>query len=569
MKKNAWFWGGLAAVCVFCAVYWLAGGNAVYIAHDQYDGDMMNYILHARHLTSATVPEYMGGLDKTFLALGAPLFLPLYALLPPLWAFCAHTTLVALLGYTGMALWCGALTRKPWIACVVGVAFATLPFYTVYGLSVMGQPLLFWLFWRIARRARPVWELVCVTLFAAASSLIFIGFADCALAFCAALALYLFQKPRDTAACKRTALGALLLTAGYAACNLPLLAQVLFPSAQTLTQRAEYVLKADGMPFFTAFFDMLTRGQYHAASYHLPVLLCAVPAAVWLCVCYKRLAPRAKLLARVFWGVLGGCVAIALFYAAWNSAGLLALRGALGALGTLQLDRVYWLYPFLWNTLLALLLYFAAELCGVRLLRVCLCAGLLLCALWQPLHNSAYRYTLRRLAGRPAAVTDVSLASWNDYFAPDLFADIRAYLGDEAQARVVSVGLYPSIALYNGFSCADGYLSNYPLAYKHSFRAALAPELAKNDAVRTYFDEWGNRCYLFASELGTNVFYTKDSGVTLRDFTPDSAALRALGCTFVLSGVPIGSAGRAGLQWEQTFTRADSIYTVYLYRIVQ
>lgn len=283
MKKNAWFWGGLAAVCVFCAVYWLAGGNAVYIAHDQYDGDMMNYILHARHLTSATVPEYMGGLDKTFLALGAPLFLPLYALLPPLWAFCAHTTLVALLGYTGMALWCGALTRKPWIACVVGVAFATLPFYTVYGLSVMGQPLLFWLFWRIARRARPVWELVCVTLFAASSSLIFIGFADCALAFC----------------------------------------------------------------------------------------------------------------------------------------------------------------------------------------------------------------------------------------------------------------------------------------------AALAPELAKNDAVRTYFDEWGNRCYLFASELGTNMFYTKDSGITLRDFTPDAAALRALGCTFVLSGVPIDSAARAGLQWEQTFTRADSIYTVYLYRIVQ
>lgn len=98
MKKNAWFQGRLAAVCVFCAVYWLTGGNAVYIAHDQYDGDMMNYILHARHLTSTTVPEYMGGLDKTFLALGAPLFLPLYALLPPLWAFCAHTTLVALRG---------------------------------------------------------------------------------------------------------------------------------------------------------------------------------------------------------------------------------------------------------------------------------------------------------------------------------------------------------------------------------------------------------------------------------------------------------------------------------------
>ena len=101
--------------------------------------------------------------------------------------------------------------------------------------------------------------------------------------------------------------------------------------------------------------------------------------------------------------------------------------------------------------------------------------------------------------------------SFHQFYSPELFAEIKDHIGKPQQSyRVVSLGMHPGIALYNGFYLADGYLSDYPLEYKHRFRKVIAAELAKNEDIKDYFDGWGARCYLFSAELDKRFVLTKD-----------------------------------------------------------
>jgi hypothetical protein len=52
------------------------------------------------------------------------------------------------------------------------------------------------------------------------------------------------------------------------------------------------------------------------------------------------------------------------------------------------------------------------------------------------------------------------------------------------------------------FHTLDGYWSNYPLSHKHAFREIIADELEKSPALKSYFDDWGSRVYLFNSYTG-------------------------------------------------------------------
>ena len=81
--------------------------------------------------------------------------------------------------------------------------------------------------------------------------------------------------------------------------------------------------------------------------------------------------------------------------------------------------------------------------------------------------------------------------TWQSFYMEDTFEQIDAIIGqDKEQYSVVSLGIYPSVALYNGYTCADGYSNNYELEYKHAFRKIIAKELEKSDETRSYFDDW-------------------------------------------------------------------------------
>jgi hypothetical protein len=156
-----------------------------------------------------------------------------------------------------------------------------------------------------------------------------------------------------------------------------------------------------------------------------------------------------------------------------------------------------------------------------------------------------------------------------EYFSPALFREVRDYIAARpTDYRVASLGLAPSIALYNGFETVDGYWVNYPLEYKHRFRRAIAGELAKDPKLASYFDEWGSRCYLFSAELGQEYLYTRNAAKRrIEHLDVSTADLSGLGARYVLSAVEIGNASELGWKLEKKFERSDSPWEIYLYAL--
>lgn len=158
-------------------------------------------------------------------------------------------------------------------------------------------------------------------------------------------------------------------------------------------------------------------------------------------------------------------------------------------------------------------------------------------------------------------------ASIDEFYQPKLFAEIADSIGEKQENyRVVSVGLYPSIPLYNGFYCLDGYSNNYDLAYKHQFEEIIEEELGKDESLRIYFDEWGNRCYVFSSEIPKRYYIRKTENLTIKSLELDYEKLYGMGCRYILSGLPIMD---KHLEILKEFDTPSSYYRVLLYRVVE
>jgi hypothetical protein len=160
------------------------------------------------------------------------------------------------------------------------------------------------------------------------------------------------------------------------------------------------------------------------------------------------------------------------------------------------------------------------------------------------------------------------------YYSPTLLAEIRDHIGGPPEThRVVSLGLTPGIALYNGFGVLDGFVNDYPLEYKRRFRRVIARELEKDPLLERLFDDWGGHVDLFASELGkvsgySRRTYTKHSARrSVEHLEIDVAALRELGADYVLAAVEIRNHAELGLVFEGRFERADSPWEIFLYSL--
>ena len=154
------------------------------------------------------------------------------------------------------------------------------------------------------------------------------------------------------------------------------------------------------------------------------------------------------------------------------------------------------------------------------------------------------------------------------FFAEDVFTQIKDYIGkDQSSYKVASLALYSSIPLYNGFYCIDGYSNNYSLEYKTEFRKIIEKELNKNKTIQSYYDDWGNRCYLFTAQLGTAYVFEKDNSTKLTDLELNTNQLKEMGCDYIFSGVEIASAKQKGLAFVKSFESKDSMWRIYVYEV--
>ena len=177
------------------------------------------------------------------------------------------------------------------------------------------------------------------------------------------------------------------------------------------------------------------------------------------------------------------CAAAPLVWFAVNT----HLHRLLGFLSGFQWSRVYLLVPFLTIS--------AAAMAGSALLRV-------------HAESRRFRYVILGaivfVAGQSLRMNVAFLhalvegSNYRDIYAnPDLLALSATLRSSNPPYRVASVGIHPAFMWGYGLETADGYLNLYPKRYQQFWYAVISKSLLQDDSLRSYFEGWGSRIYLF------------------------------------------------------------------------
>lgn len=609
LKTNiVWIGAGVLVAFLLCVPYLILGENAVVSYHDQLDGELITYLLNAKYLFSGVenYPEIMGGIDVKGMVSPAPLYVLFFKVFPPFFAFMCGMVLNKIIQFLFMFLLLEKLTRRKMLSFLTAVWFACLPFYTVYGLCIPGQPMLVYALlqlwkgpaWRDAdkigkesplkngtNRTGYLGAIALIVFYGFSSSLALCGFA--VLAVLTGWLLWgLLRKKKEQVS--RLLLGWIALFASYVLCNLSLLGQ-LFSLSQSEFVSHKKEMRISAIPFWECFWKILLHGEDYCNAYSEVALgFGGIVALIGMGLFLRKGSSRKsettneeeafQKMKDKWKGVLAllcGLLAIAIWRAFYQSPAIVAIRNqSVGVLHDFNFGRFTWLMPTLWCLCFALASDAVLSMAeGVKkhkkFIRACCCAGIL-AAVAFPCLLAIYQGDLKPNLVKLLRRGDYYMMTWKQFYAEDLFAEADKLIGrPKEEYRVVSLGIYPAAATYNGFYCLDAYSNNYDINYKHEFRRIIAPQLAKNEYLRTWFDEWGNRCYMLTAQFGNYFTFEKKWGTYTDDYEFDLDALKEMGGEYIISAVYLNhwEEGRLKLLNEEPIQTEDSWYRLWVYEV--
>ena len=561
INNNKYISLSVAILILYLSPLFILGQNSHILIHDNLDSNVVVFKILAESgqifgSFDATIPNIMNGLSRNCLGSEFNVILWLYYLLEPFTAYIVNITVMHFIAFIGMYLLLKShfLRDEKHELIIVGaaLAFALLPFWPSGGLSIAGQPLALYAFLNIRDNlsTKKDWLILLIIPFYSSFAMSFVFF------LFALGMLWIY----DTAKTKRINypffIAIALMTSIFVIVEYRLIYDMLLNSGYA-SHRVEFgggVLS--GVSTMAAIKKSVYNfifGQYHAVSLQQYFVGLSVAAAV-ITIFVKKLREDSLIILLVI------TAAISLFYGFWSWEGLIPLKEQFILFRTFQFGRFHWLHPLLWYVLFALALkvIFDNRKYGKQIVIVFLIlqVGFLFC------------YSNWGVQSGGIGIVRSEGLSYEEFFSEDLFQDIANYIGEpQANYKVVSIGLFPCIAQYNGFYTLDSYQANYPLEYKHEFRRIIEKELDKNDKLRIYFDNWGCRCYIFVAELGQNYLITKDKEMKVKNLELNSDALKRMGGNYVISAIEITNSDDNDLKLLKTFENDRSPWKIWLYEL--
>ncbi|MBN1326978.1 MAG: hypothetical protein JW996_03415, partial [Candidatus Cloacimonetes bacterium] len=491
----------------------ILGESSFAIIHDNLDSEVVWRTALASSgkafSSNTSIEAIMNGIPREFLISGYNFIVWLFLIFKPFTAYVINELLVHGVAFLGMFL----LLRKHLlkddrdllICAGVSFTFALLPFYSMYGLTIAGQPLLIYAFLNVAERRIAITDFCIFLVYPVYSQLTLAGvFVVIALAIMA-IVLMVRKKKADYLLIAVL----LMLCLIYCAVEHQLIRITLSPcepvSHRTVREVSYFgndaISAYDTRGLFQRTFAELINSHRHRASMHRMIFVFwFIALIVQLVRIYRKRLISAYILKTIY--IMGLILTIsfisALFY--WRE--LIFIKKQIPLLNSFDLQRIDGLKPLLWYIIFAMILVFYS---GIKRGRIIVAVLLITQVL--------YSFTLKekvfnemainwKLISRKVRHKQTDIMSWREFYSPGLYGEIADYIGEEqSEYRVISLGLHPAIAQYNGFFTLDSYQNNYLLCYKLEFRELIAGELEKSRRWAKWFDNWGNRCYLFASEL--------------------------------------------------------------------
>lgn len=323
-------WLVLPLLGIFFSYFFLLGKNCVFEINDQLDETLFTYVLNAKYLFSGvkSYPEMLGGVPKGGMSVSACLFIPLYRLFPVFEAFMIQYVIVVATAYVGMYLCVKELTGSGFIGVLCGGMFMFLPYQPVYGLSVVGGPLIFYAFLCLYRQKHVIIDGLLILYFALGANLVLLGYVALGFVLLADIWILIkwIRKDRhlpDTEKCRtkqefqsagentgrtdqryddqgmvRTKteiknrnkwflLGSLELLTVYIIANFPLFSELLLGNGGYVSHREEMVITGNS-DFWGCVKDIFLNSAQHAFSYHRKLILPILAVVVFYAFRWKK-----------------------------------------------------------------------------------------------------------------------------------------------------------------------------------------------------------------------------------------------------------------------------------------
>lgn len=542
-------------------------GEDVYIEiHDVLDSDLAWRVMLENSGSTFnfkdTIPQVMDGLPRAYLPTIFNIVQILFHVLDPFVAYLVNHLLVHSVAFLGMYI----LLKNHFseykvnihIALPTAFCFAILPFYTLYGLTIAGQPLLLWAFINIYKHKHSLLSFFIICFFPLYSSFLGVG------VFILALfgAWLIIDRQRKKTINIRFLLGLILLAISYLLVEFNLLYEMFIGSNEAIHRVDRYFSPQTFSLSFNKAVNNFTNGQYHAVSLQQIILLVSVPLAFLSALVQKR-----SILLLFGLLLLNAVFSILLGFRMWE--GITAIYNIAPILGSFNYARFHWLHPIIWYVIFAasLSLIWSAKYNNIAIGKYVSFA--LIAAQIQL--NLSNNLEIAQITGTTSidifGQKKPALLSYKQFYSEQLFTEIKGFINRPQNSyRIVSIGMHPSISQYNGFYTLDGYQYVYPLAYKYRFRRIIEKELDKSSRWKKYFDDWGNRCYILVSEID-NFMQVKSVARPIKQLDLNTSALNEMGGEYVFSSTLIINNKQNNLELLKIFESNESPWKIHLYQI--
>ncbi|WP_308418971.1 DUF6044 family protein [Virgibacillus oceani] len=534
--------------------YYILGEDTHIRVHDNLDSNIVWYKLLAESgqifsLTDVTIPNVINGLPRSSLPSALDAMVWLYVIFKPMTAYAIGQTIMRFTAFFGMYLLLKNHVfrddKLPLITVGSALAFALLPYWPSGLLSIAGLPLALHLFLSIRKMGRAApsyyWVVLFIIPFFSNFILTFVFF----LSLMGLFWLIDWIRMRHFNGTFFAAIAG--MTAIFIIKNYLLIYAMFFNSGFTSHRNENDLGHKNLSGTLDLFVDNFVNGHTHDMSIHYAIILPVIGLAL-LVAAYHNLKPL-KLVILFIANII-----LSFWYALWYWEGLRVIKDHFMVANTFNFSRIHFFDPAIWYICfaigLAILwkhLKFAKPFISILIIVQCF-------LLFQLNEENKY--------------SKIGTPTFKEFYAEELFQNIEDYIGkNQSSYRVVSIGLHPTIAQYNGFYTLDTYNTSYPLAYKFKFREIIAPELEKNLKLKNYYDTWGSRAYMYVSELGKHYMFTKKSDKVIHNLDINTDALKELGGKYVFSALPIENHAAIGLQLEQQFEVEGLPWKIWLYHL--
>ncbi|WP_240376787.1 DUF6044 family protein [Bacillus piscicola] len=554
------------AILAYVSPFFFLGEDVHVRIHDHLDSNVIWYktLIESGKTfapSSAEIAVMMNGLPRGSLDTQFSLYVLLFYLFKPLTVLTINELFMRFIAFFGMYVFLTSYVLKKEttssivIAAGSALAFSLLPFWPFGGASIAGIPLALYAFLNIRGRKSSWkdWLIISLLPFYSSFVLSFIFF----LGLMGVLWLVDWIRSKRANWCfffSIAWMSALFLVKQYRLVTGVLLEQGFTDHRVEFSRGYNTFSRTLGL-----FQENFLTAHTHSYSLHDTIIIYVVLVALLLLVVGKltrkiftgealayskqeKALPLLLLLAALF----------SFWYALWYWEGFRVLKNTIEITNTFNFGRFHLLNAVIWYILFALALTVINRTVKRSIwLIALLIAGQLFVVSYE---NFEWKYAR---AGMP---------TYGEFYAEEQFAEIRDYIGRPPEDyRIVSIGMYPAVAHFNGFYSLDMYVTMYPLSYKHQFREIIEGELAKNEKMENYYDTWGSRVYVFTDELGKEYLYTKDKHASVEDLDFGTEAFKKMGGDYVLSAVEIKNAADNNLKLLQVFENDNSAWRIYLY----